>query len=119
MWNSIWKLFSAPFQVMRKGELYGYPTGRNPIRYFSLWWSGFLALLSAIFIYPLFLLTKVLGLAISARFDNDARTNEKGIEIYTKYRGNITQYEWDEIEKIEVIFMPPFHRPELVLKNSI
>ena len=118
MWKSIWELFSAPFQVMRKGELYGYPTGRNPIRYFSLRWWALLTLLFTIFIYPLIMLSTVLGLVISTRFDNNARINEKGIEVFTKHRGSTSQYDWNEIAKVEVMFTPPFPRPELVLKNS-
>jgi hypothetical protein len=118
MWKSIWQLFLAPFVVLFKGELYGHPAERNPLRYLSLWGSALVALLFVIFIFPFYILATLLGLAISAIFDNDARINDFGIEVFTRFKGVVAKYKWEEIEMIIVEFNPPFPYPELILKHE-
>ncbi len=118
MMKSIWELFTAPFRVIFKGRLYDIPTGRNPVKYITLWGWGIALLLFTVFIYPIFILITLLVLIVSYFIENDIHVDETGIEIFTKRRGILARYRWDEIEAVVVEFNPPFPFPELVLKNG-
>jgi len=76
-------------------------------------------IISVLVLYLLFVfLFQWLPLALLTLKGSSARFTDEGIMIYSKVRGDLCFYKWDEIANVESRFQPPLHYPIVKLKNG-
>lgn len=90
----------------------------NPTWFDILYWIGIIFFS----FFGVYLLLIVLPTSLSFGWVGynglNAKSSKEGLEIFSKRKGKISFYKWDEIEEIKTIFHPPIIYPQIVLKNG-
>ncbi len=82
-----------------------------------LFWVG-IVIISLIGIYLFFIFLLWLSFAMIAYSGLSAKILSNGLEIYSKRKGIVNFYSWDEIAYIQTTFKAPVFYPQLVLING-
>jgi len=75
-------------------------------------------ILSFVGVYLLFVFFTWMGFALLLYNGLDAKVTENGLEIFSRRKGKINFYTWNQIREIKTIFKPPIFYPRIYLNNG-
>jgi len=82
-----------------------------------LYWIAII-ILSFVSVYLLFIFFVWIGFGLNLYNGLDAKVTENGLEIFSRRKGKIDFYKWNQIREIKTIFKPPILYPRIYLNNG-
>lgn len=82
-----------------------------------LYWIA-IVIVCFIGMYLLFIFFVWVAFGLNLYHGLDAKVSKDGLEVFSRRKGKLDFYTWDEIQEIKTIFKPPITYPRIYLLNG-